>query len=145
MISNFGIKAAALAIISSILIIAAVWFAIVKLNGYLNPPSEFYGNAENLKIETYSSSGQVKAAEDDRIVVTVGQVTTGKQGNELRYFDKTVYFGAETKFFRRIEAGRSDFTQASKADIAPGKDVTVYTKTNPYDNDVFAADRIDIN
>ncbi|MGE5392545.1 MAG: hypothetical protein ACM3NH_02280 [Candidatus Saccharibacteria bacterium] len=143
--NNPGTRLGILAIAGALIVIGVVWFAIVRLNAFLNPTPQFYSDVKNVDIKTYSLSGQVKTAAPEGIVFTAGQVITGKKGNELKFYDKTALVTSETKVFRRISKDSPDFEAANASDISAGKDITVYTAKNPYENDRFEVDRIEIN
>lgn len=140
-----GTKAAAIAIVGALAVIGLVWGSAVLIKGYLLPKPQFYSDIKNVDIKTYSVSGEVKSISGTEFTIEAGLVVVGKQGNELRFFGKKAVADGQTKVFRRVAPGKPDFTGATLTDIEPGQNITVYTGTNPYEEDSFKTDRIEIN
>ncbi|MBI4049762.1 MAG: hypothetical protein HY395_03045 [Candidatus Doudnabacteria bacterium] len=98
-------------------------------------PVSVSDQVKKLDIETFSLSGTVKSVEAKALIFETGMVLD----EEIVNLDFKANVSASTKISKQVQGQSIKLSEIKSGDI-----IVVYTKTNPYENLIVEADKIEL-
>lgn len=101
--------------------------------------------SDELQIKEYSLNGKITEVQGDRITVRVNIVQTNGSSVTVSEQEKTFFVTEHSEINSvSIIGGEPVLAPAERVDLSAGKNIAVYSSTNPNSSDQISAERIEL-